>query len=71
MSVLEMLNATEKVIGRKLNYVLGDRRPGDIPAIYGDSSRANELLHWYCKYNVDDMISSAWKWENYLDNQSK
>lgn len=71
VSVLEMLNATEKVIGRKLNYVLGERRLGDIPAIYGDCSRANELLHWHCRFNVEDMIASAWKWENYLDNQNK
>lgn len=70
VSVLEMLNATEKVIGRKLNYMLGDRRPGDIPAIYGDCSRAKELLHWHCRFNVEDMIASAWKWENYLDNQN-
>jgi len=71
VSVLEMLDATEKVIGHKLNYVLGERRPGDIPAIYGDSRRANELLGWHCKYNVEDMIASAWKWENYLDNKVK
>jgi UDP-glucose 4-epimerase len=70
VSVLEMLNATEKVIGRKLNYMLGDRRPGDIPAIYGDCSRAKKLLHWHCRFNVEDMIASAWKWENYLDNQN-
>lgn len=66
VSVIEMLQATEKILGRKLNYRLGDRRPGDIPAIYGDSSRANQLLGWKCRFGVDDMIASAWKWEQYL-----
>lgn len=71
VTVLEMLDAAEKVVGHRLNYVLGDRRPGDIPAIYGDSSKAEQLLHWHCRYNVDDMIASAWKWENYLKENVK
>lgn len=68
VSVLEMLHATEKLLGRKLNYVLGARRHGDVPAIYGDSNRANMLLNWHCQYGIDDMISSAWKWEQYLQS---
>ena len=63
LSVLEMLSAAEKVIGKKLNYVLGNRRPGDIPAIYSDCTRANEILGWRCQYDVADMMESAWKWE--------
>jgi len=70
VSVIEMLKAAEEVVGKKLNYVLGERRPGDVPAIYGDSQRANELLDWHCQYDVHDMIASAWKWEQYLmDNK--
>ncbi len=66
LSVLEMLDAAEKAVGHKLNYVLGDRRPGDVPAIYSDSRRANELLGWHCQYNVHDMMESAWKWEKHV-----
>jgi UDP-glucose 4-epimerase len=68
LSVLEMLSAAEKVIGKKLNYVLGDRRPGDIPAIYSDCTRANELLGWRCQYDVTDMMESAWKWEQHINS---
>ena len=68
LSVLEMLDAAEKVIGKKLNYVLGDRRPGDIPAIYSDCTRANKLLGWRCQYDVADMMESAWKWERYINS---
>ena len=68
LSVLEMLAAAEKVVGKKLNYVLGERRPGDIPAIYADSTRANELLGWHCRYDVTAMMESAWKWENYINS---
>ena len=63
LSVLEMLEAAEEVVGHKLNYTIGDRRPGDVPAIYSDSSRANRLLGWKCRYDVHDMMESAWKWE--------
>jgi UDP-glucose 4-epimerase len=64
ISVLEMLNAFEKITGQKLNYKLGGRRQGDIPAIYSNSEKARRLLHWECRYNVEDMIKSAWAWEH-------
>ncbi len=70
ITVLEMLRAAEEVTGHKLNYELGARRPGDIPAIFGDSSRANNLLHWHCRYGVDMMMESAWKWEQHLNSEN-
>jgi len=69
VSVLEMIHAFEKITGVKLNYILGERRAGDIPTIYSDSSRAEKMLHWYCKYGLQEMVESAWKWEQYLLQQ--
>ncbi|MCQ2265689.1 MAG: UDP-glucose 4-epimerase GalE [Bacteroidales bacterium] len=66
VSVLEMIDAFEKVNGVKLNYVLGERRLGDVPAIYSDSHRANQLLGWKCRYGINEMVESAWKWEKHL-----
>ena len=66
VSVLEMLHAFEKITGKKLNYKLGPRRHGDIPAIYSNSTKAKQLLGWECKYGVEEMILSAWKWEEHL-----
>ncbi|HNW68517.1 MAG TPA: UDP-glucose 4-epimerase GalE [Bacteroidales bacterium] len=66
VSVLEMIHAFEKITNRKLNYVFGERRQGDIPAIYSNSQKANLLLGWNCRYNVEDMILSAWKWQQEL-----
>ena len=60
---MEIVNAFEKITGKKLNYVLGDRRPGDIPAIYSNSEKARRLLGWECQYGVEEMIRSAWQWE--------
>lgn len=66
VSVLEMIHAFEEVTGIKLNYEIGGRREGDIPAIYSNSAKAAEKLHWTCKHDVRDMVESAWKWENEL-----
>jgi UDP-glucose 4-epimerase len=63
ITVLEAIHAFEKVSGKKLNYRIGERRPGDIVAIYADNSLAKNALHWDPKYSLDDMMSTAWKWE--------
>ncbi len=67
VSVLEMINTFEKATGQKLNYKIGSRRPGDIAAIYSDSSLAERELGWKPKYSIEDMMLSAWKWQQ---NQS-
>lgn len=69
VTVMEMIRTFEKVTGKTLPYRKGGRRAGDIPAIYSNSHKAEKLLGWKCRYNLDDMIASAWKWENYLLNE--
>jgi UDP-glucose 4-epimerase len=66
VSVLEAINAFEKVSGKKLNYEIGPRRPGDVVAIYANKDRAARLLGWEPRYSLEDMMSSAWKWEQRL-----
>lgn len=70
VTVLEAIAAFEKVSGEKLNFMVGPRRPGDVEAIYSDSSYAKEKLGWETQYGIDDMMASAWKWQLEL-NQSK
>jgi UDP-glucose 4-epimerase len=62
-TVLEVIQSFEKVSAVKLNYAIGPRRPGDIMAIYANNSLAKEKLNWMPKYSLDEMISSARKWE--------
>jgi len=66
VSVLEAISAFEKVSGQKLNYTIGDRRPGDIPAIYSDCSKAEAELGWKPKFDIEEMMRSAWKWQQYI-----
>jgi UDP-glucose 4-epimerase len=63
VSVLEAIHAFEKVTGVKLNYALGPRRPGDVVAIYANNEKAVRDLNWTLKYNLDDMMRTAWLWE--------
>ncbi|WNJ19275.1 UDP-glucose 4-epimerase GalE [Pontibacter sp. G13] len=70
VSVLEAINAFEEVSGVKLNYVIGDRRPGDVTQIYSDSSLAKEKLGWVAGRGISEMMASAWKWQLNL-NESR
>lgn len=71
VSVLEAIASFEKVSGQKLNYKIGPRRPGDVEAIYSDISFTEKELGWKAKYNLDEMMASAWKWEQNLSKQKK
>jgi UDP-arabinose 4-epimerase len=61
-SVLEVIQAVEKATGRPVRYKIGPRRPGDPPALIADPSKAQSLLEWTAKRNLDDIVSSAWTW---------
>ena len=62
-SVLEVINAFEKVSGQKINYQIVDRREGDITSAYANTDKANTVLGWKSAYNLEDALASAWKWE--------
>ncbi|MCG9912359.1 MAG: UDP-glucose 4-epimerase GalE [Flavobacteriales bacterium] len=66
VSVLEAIKAFERVNQLVLNYAIGPRRAGDISAIYSDSSKAEKQLQWKPAYTLDDMMASAWKWQQNL-----
>ena len=61
LSVLEVINAFERVNNVKVNYKIGLRREGDIVEIYSNSTKARQI-GWKPTRTVDDMVSSAWKW---------
>jgi len=59
VTVLEAIQAFEKVSGVKLNYEMGPRRPGDVVAIYANNDKAKKQLGWDPKYTLDEMMSTA------------
>ena len=66
VSVAELVNAFEKINNLKLNYKYVDRRPGDVVAIWADTTLANEELGWKAERSVEDTLASAWAWEKHI-----
>ena len=62
-SVLEVVRAFEKVSGRRLSYRIVGRRPGDIEQVWADTSLANRVLGWRAEKGLEEMLDSAWRWE--------
>lgn len=62
-SVLEVINAFEKVTDKKLNYKIVARRAGDITAAYADTTIANKELNWKTEKSLEEALLSAWKWQ--------
>jgi UDP-glucose 4-epimerase len=71
VTVLEAIKAFEKVSGLELNYTIGPRRPGDVIAIYADNNLARTKLGWSPNYSLEDMMLTAWKWEQKLKIDEK
>jgi len=67
-SVLELIHTFEKVTGKQLNYRVGPPRDGDIVKIWGDVSLAEKELNWKAENDLTSMLSSAWAWEKYINN---
>lgn len=64
-TVLEVIQAFEKVSGRQLNYRIGPRRAGDITQVYADTSFSNRELGWSSELGLEDALRSAWAWEQH------
>lgn len=62
-SVLDVINAFEKANDLKVNYVIKDRRPGDIPVCYADPSKAEKELGWKAEKDITDMCRDSWNWQ--------
>ena len=62
-TVLEAINAFEAASETKLNYQIGPRRSGDVVAIYANNELAVTELGWTLKYDLNEMMRTAWLWE--------
>lgn len=65
-SVLELINTFERVNNVKINYVIGNRRPGDIPACYADPTRAKEEMGWEAEKGLEEMCKDSWNFIKHI-----
>ncbi|QRV02131.1 UDP-glucose 4-epimerase GalE [Arcanobacterium phocisimile] len=62
-SVLEVIKAYEKAVGKAIPYVIQPRRDGDVASSYADASKAQHDLHWQARYTMDDMAATSMNWQ--------
>ena len=63
-SVLEVIQAFSKAVGRDIPYVIKPRRPGDIATCYADSTKAKNELGWTAERGIDEMCADSWRWQS-------
>ncbi|MED2127806.1 GDP-mannose 4,6-dehydratase, partial [Bacillus thuringiensis] len=63
-SVLEMVEAFEKVSGKKVPYKITERRPGDVAVCFADASKAKRELGWEATRGLEEMCADSWKWQS-------
>ncbi len=62
-SVLEILAAARRITGKPIPARMVGRRVGDIMQLVADPSRIGAELGWRASYTIDDMLESAWRWQ--------
>ncbi|MDM1499543.1 UDP-glucose 4-epimerase GalE [Myroides odoratimimus] len=70
-SVLELVRSFEKVSGLTLKYKIVDRRPGDVDKAWADNTKVCSVLGWKPTKTLDDMLDSAWKWEQKVRSRNE
>jgi UDP-glucose 4-epimerase len=63
LSVLEIVNTFMQVTGVNVPYQIVGRREGDIEQVWAKADKANEVLGWRADTPIEDVLMSAWKWE--------
>lgn len=63
-SVLDMIKAFSKAVGKEIPYVIKERRPGDIATCYADPAKAKRELGWEAKRGIDEMCADGWRWQS-------
>jgi UDP-glucose 4-epimerase len=71
VTVLEVIKAFENVSGKKLDYEIAGRRPGDIIAVYANNTKAKTRLNWTPASDLEIMMKTAWDWEQVLNRKSQ
>lgn len=67
-SVLDVVKAFEKASGKKIPYVIGPRRDGDLAICYSDPSKAFKELGWKAERGIEEMCEDSWRWQSQNPN---
>jgi UDP-glucose 4-epimerase len=67
-SVMEVIDTYARASGQPIPYEVALRRPGDVATVFTDPTRAQALLGWQAKFDLDDMCRSSWHWQQQNPN---
>lgn len=67
-SVLDVVKYMEEASGKKIPYVIKERRAGDIATCYADSTKAKKELGWEAKRGIKEMCADSWRWQSQNPN---
>ena len=65
-TVREMIETARRVTGRNIAAVETARRAGDPPALIASSDKAQRMLNWQLSCSLEDIVSTAWNWHQYM-----
>jgi UDP-glucose 4-epimerase len=71
VTVLEAIQAFEKVSQQSLNYQIGPRRAGDVVAMYANKEKSEHFLDWRPARGIEEIMDTAWKWEKARSGKMK
>lgn len=63
-TVLEVIAAMERAAGKSVPLAIAPRRAGDLLESYCDPAKAERVLGWKAKFDLDRMCVDAWRWQS-------
>ncbi len=69
-TVREMLETVRRVTGRDFKVVETERRPGDPAYLIASSDKAQKVLDWKISYSLEDIVRTAWAWQQGLADKT-
>lgn len=67
-SVLELITSFNKVNGKLINFDYSERRPGDVPENYANTTKAKDELGWEATMTIEDMCRDSWNFSKNKEN---
>jgi UDP-glucose 4-epimerase len=67
-SVLEVLAAFEKAVGKAIPYQVKARRQGDVGTVFADTRKCQAVLGWQAQLDIESMAIDAWRWQQMNPN---
>ena len=62
-SVLDVIEASARAVGKPIPHAVRERRPGDAITVYADPAHASERLGWTAEYDLQRMCDDHWRWQ--------